>query len=78
MIKEILPNKKRDMENLPLVLLNVRNFVEEYLTKHPNVKFGGSAGVGVEPGAESADLDILIEGHRFNIRIQPRLTRIKK
>ncbi len=48
-------------------LLNVRNFLKSVLIKHPNIKFIG-AGVGVD----GADLDLLIEGHKFNIKIVAR------
>jgi len=51
-------------------LLDVRNLIEKQLTKHPDIKFGGSAGVATD--GSSADVDILIDGDRFNIRIQPR------
>lgn len=57
-----------DMKHNPVELLNVRNLIEELLTKHKDIKFGGSAGVGLD----GADIDMLIEGKRFNIRIQPR------
>jgi hypothetical protein len=50
------------------ILLDVRNKVEKVLVQHPDFKFGGSAGVGIT----GADLDMLIDGERWNIRIQPR------
>jgi len=52
----------------PMELLEMRNFIEKILLKNPNIKYGGSAGVGID----GADIDILIDDERWNIRMQPR------
>lgn len=56
------------MQYDPMELLTVRNLVEEALMQHTSFKFDGSAGVGVD----GADLDVMIDGERYNINIKPR------
>ena len=60
------PFKKHD----PVTLLGIRNFIENQLIKHSDIESGGGAGVFMD--GSGAVVDILIKGHLFNIRIQPR------
>lgn len=56
------------MKHDPAELLAIRDLVEEVLLQDSSFKFGGSAGVGVN----GADLDMIIDGKRYNINIEPR------
>ncbi len=60
-------NWSEDMKYNPGTLLRIRNMVEELVCSHKDIKWDGSAGVGVN----GADFDVTIEGERYNIRIQP-------
>lgn len=67
-----MENSKQNITTPPVNLLFIRNIIEKQLTKHPDIKFGGSAGTGLTEEYNYADVDILINGRLFNIRIQPR------
>ena len=54
----------------PETLLNSRNWLEKAL-KSAGAKFDGSAGIG----CGQADIDIKLEGCRYNVSIKP-LTKI--
>jgi hypothetical protein len=49
-------------------MLNMRNWLEQALVAHGAVFDGGGCGMG------EADIDILVQGMRFNVRIKPLLT----
>lgn len=48
----------------PVRLLNMRNWLERAVTRSGAIFQGGSIGM------EEADIDVLIEGHLFNISIR--------